>query len=121
MKLTELHSDDRGKIFILNEDLGHPELTIFTTKKGFARGGCIHHQNKENVCVISGKIKYVFSTTTLYLTTGESFTIPKSTPHYFLSVTDSVVAEWGATAEEKIEKHLEFRKIVENINKVGII
>ena len=121
MKLIELHSDNRGKIFILNEDLGHPEFTIFTTNKGFARGGCIHHQSTEYVCVISGKVKYVCPKTTVYLKTGDSFTIPKSTPHYFLAVEDSVVAEWGATQEEKKDKHLEFRKIVEQINKVSIL
>ena len=116
MKFAELHSDARGTVNILTEDLGHPEVTIFTTKKGMARGGCIHHQSKEYVCVISGKIKYVCPQTTVYLTTGDSFTIPKSTPHYFYSVTDSVVAEWGANEEEKKEKHLEYRKIVEHIN-----
>ena len=116
MKLIELHSDARGKIIILNEDLGHPELTIFTTKKGMARGGCIHHKNTEYVCIISGKVKYVCPKTTVYLTDGDSFTIPKSTPHYFVAVEDSVVAEWGATVAEKQVKHIEFRSIVEKIN-----
>ena len=117
MKLTEFHSDSRGRIFILNEDLMQPELTIFTTKKGFARGGCIHHKSAEHICVISGKIKYVTPQVTIYLQTGDSFTISNSVPHYFLSIEDSVVAEWGASEAEKKDKHLEFRQLVEQINK----
>jgi hypothetical protein len=45
-----------------------------------------------------------------------SIKIPKGTPHYFISWGYSLVLEWGATIEEKGEKHLEFRQIVDRIN-----
>jgi len=34
-----------------------------------------------------------------------------------VSLSDSIVMEFGATPEEKKEKHPEFRKIVDEINK----
>ena len=116
MKLTELHSDNRGQIFLLTEDLQHPEFTIFTTKAGLARGGCIHNKSTEYVCVIAGEIEYTLPDKTIYMTTGDTLTIPPATQHYFISRTDSVVAEWGATSEEKKEKYPQYRAIVEKIN-----
>ena len=43
---------------------------------------------------------------------GMSTLIPKSMPHYFVSNTDSIVAEWGATPDEKKVKCPEFRKLI---------
>ena len=42
--------------------------------------------------------------------------IPRNTPHYFIALEDSIILEWGATPEEKINKHKEFRKMVDDIN-----
>ena len=49
------------------------------------------------------------------LRVGDALKIPKGTPHYFIAIEDSTVAEWGATPEEKVEKHLETRKIVDRV------
>lgn len=96
--------------------MGYPEVTIFHTRQGMARGGCIHHKSDEHTCVISGLVEYVMGECRFILEAGDSMVIPAGTPHYFLSLSDSVVLEWGATPEEKKEKHPEFRAIVEEIN-----
>lgn len=117
MKLSSIHQDKRGSVFaITDEDLGHPEVTIFTTNAGFARGGCIHTISDEYVCVISGEIEYVIGDTIHILRDGDSVIVPAGTPHYFTSWSFSVVQEWGATIAEKQEKHKEFRQIVDRIN-----
>lgn len=116
MEITKLHEDGRGSINIITGEMDHEELTIFHTNAGFARGGCIHNESDEHVVVISGKIIYVSDDFYEPLAEGESILIPKETPHYFISITDSIVMEWGAKAEEKKNKHPEYRKIVEDFN-----
>jgi len=116
MKFHEIHKDSRGSINILTEDMALDEVTVFTTRKGFARGGCIHNINDEYTCVVEGEVEYCIGDETQNLKMGESLIIPKGTPHYFVSLTDSIVLEWGASPAEKMEKHAEFRRIVEKIN-----
>lgn len=118
MQLENIHTDDRGAIYSLNGDLScFPEVTIFKTNKGFARGGCIHHLNDEFCCLLEGEVKYIVGESIHLLNAGDCVKIPKATPHYFISLTDSVMAEWGATVEEKKEKHQQYRQIVEEHNK----
>jgi len=118
LKLKEIHKDYRGKIYLLKGDLKeHKEITIFHTKKGFARGGCIHKLNNEFNTVLEGKIHYFIGNDELMMTKGKSIKIPRNAPHYFISLTDSLVIEWGCIPEEKIEKYKPFRDIVDNINK----
>lgn len=117
MKLDLIHQDKRGRILSLKSDIfRYPEVTIFETKDGFARGGCIHNLNDEFCTVISGKVEYVIGEEIRILWDGDSVKIPKGTPHYFLSFGKSVVLEWGATEEEKKVKHVEYRQIVDRIN-----
>jgi len=116
MLLEKIHSDKRGSISIMTGLQSYPEVTVFKTKAGHARGGCIHRLSKEFVCVIEGIISYTTPDNVVVLKAGESYAIEKETPHYFKSVTDSVVLEWGATVEEKKEKDPIFRVIVDNIN-----
>ena len=48
LKLSKLHEDKRGEIYLITGDLKeHEEITLFTTRKGYARGGCIHNINDE--------------------------------------------------------------------------
>lgn len=118
MNLTKIHSDQRGDISILTGFNNYPEATIFYTKSGYCRGGCIHNIHDEYICVLEGTVDYAFGTKSgnkvhkIRLNDGETHQIPKGTPHYFYSVTDSMVMEWGASPEEKAIKHELFRKIV---------
>lgn len=117
MKLNDIFSDFRGKIMTLTGDMTFPEVTIFTTKAGKARGGCIHTESDEYTCVIEGEVEYIIGDKRIYLSTGQNVLIPKNTPHYYISKTDSIVLEWGANPEEKANKHAQTRKIVDEYNK----
>jgi mannose-6-phosphate isomerase-like protein (cupin superfamily) len=96
--------------------LAYPEVTIFHTKAGMARGGCVHNLSDEYTCVINGIVEYRVGESTFLLQDGDSMVIPRGMPHYLFSISDSVVLEWGATEEEKKEKHPEFRAMVDEIN-----
>jgi mannose-6-phosphate isomerase-like protein (cupin superfamily) len=117
VKLNLIHQDNRGRILsLISDNFFYPEVTIFETNAGFARGGCVHNINDEYCTVISGQVEYVIGDELHILSDGMSIKIPKGTPHYFISWGYSVVLEWGATVEEKGEKHKEFRQIVDRIN-----
>lgn len=117
MELKRIHADYRGSIDLLEGNEFHfDEVTVFYTVEGMARGGCIHPYNDEYTTVIDGWVEYVIGEKTYRMGVGESIVIPKNTPHYFVSLTDSVVLEWGATPEEKKHKHPRFREIVEKWN-----
>lgn len=119
MEINKIHEDHRGSIHsITGLPLKFEEVSFLETKAGLARGGCIHRKNSEHLCVIQGEIEYVYQLPDdedpyyLRMSVGDAITIPPNTPHYMISVTDSIIAEWGCEIEEKKEKHLEFRKIV---------
>lgn len=118
MKLDKIHEDKRGSISILTEGMIWPEVTIFITNAKKARGGCIHKRSDEYSTVIEGDVIYYIGDTVIALSQGQSIMIPKNTPHYFLSLTYSVVLEWGAQPDEKKDKHKKFRAIVERINEI---
>lgn len=120
MKFQTVHEDNRGTVALLTGGLVTvEEVTVFTTKHGYARGGCVHSEHDEHCVVIEGDVWYFVGTDahSTILKAGDTLLIPKNTPHFFLSITDSVVLEWGATVEEKRCKHLPMRKIVMRINK----
>ena len=120
MKLDSIQNDNRGEILLLTGLSNYPECTVFKTKRGYARGGCVHNINDEFVVVIEGSIEYFcytprgMSRTSMY--SGDRIKVIHGTPHYFISHTDSVVLEWGATPSEKQHKHEDFRKIVDEHN-----
>ena len=118
LTLNKIHEDRRGEIYILSGDLKeHEEITLFTTRKDFARGGCIHKFNNEYCIILEGRIRYfIKDAEPMDLEKGQSIKIEKNTPHYFKSLTDSIVLEWGATSDEKKQKHFEYKKRVEEIN-----
>ena len=119
MKIEKVHSDHRGETHSLTTPLLNvEEVSFFFTKSGINRGGCIHKFSKEHLCVIMGEIKYVFGDDTQirYLQAGESITIDANVPHYFLSLEDSIVCEWGAPMSEKKEHHPKFRALVNELN-----
>lgn len=116
LTLNRVSEDERGQIYTIDGFKDIPEVTIFITKSNKARGGCIHNINDETCTVLSGSVIFVVGDKLNPCKKGEGVNIPKCTPHYFFSNTDSVVMEWGATYKEKIEKHKEFRAIVDRIN-----
>lgn len=124
LEMKKIHEDKRGEIYIITGMKEHEEVTLFTTKAGKARGGCIHKKNDEHCIVLEGEIEHFMKWQHDCLPLGKVrgkkgivITVPANKPHYFVSLTDSLVMEWGATAEEKKEKDPEFRKIVDRINK----
>ena len=119
LKFEKIHEDYRGEIYLVLDVLKEGrELTLFTTKKRYARGGCIHRLNGEYCVVIKGKIKYLIGDKPpLILSEGETCYIEPGTPHFFISLSDDcVVMEWGAMPEEKKERDPDARAIVEHIN-----
>jgi len=117
LNLKEIHKDYRGEIYLLEGDLKEDkEITIFSTKSGFARGGCIHRINNEHNVVLEGEIRYFIGEKEIIMKKGDSAITPRETAHYFVSLTDSLVIEWGCIPEEKIEKYKPFRDIVDKIN-----
>lgn len=116
MQLHRIHSDARGDIMTLTGQMSFSEITLFRTRKGYARGGCMHPDTPEHVCVIEGRIEYHNGAEVFILSCGESLLTPPGTPHYFLSLEDSLVMEWGPTLQEKNTHHQAYRSIVEEIN-----
>lgn len=121
MQLNTIHKDDRGSINTVTGNFQSiPEVTIFETKKGYARGGCLHNISSEHLFVIEGEILYIYKLedmiSELIIKQGCGLTIPPNVPHYFIAKTDCVVAEFGPSLEEKKGKDEEFRAIVNDIN-----
>jgi len=119
MRLEKIHEDKRGEIFLgmglLPEDR---ELTLFTTKKGYARGGCVHKESGENAVVIAGSIRYfVEGRAPATLSRGDTIHIPPDTPHYFIALTpETIMMEWGPKPWEKKDRHPVWRSYVDHIN-----
>jgi mannose-6-phosphate isomerase-like protein (cupin superfamily) len=116
MKFVIAHEDGRGRISLLTELQHFHEVSIFETKKGRSRGGCIHMFSDEYCCVIEGEVEYHMGSISKKLKAGDMILVPRATPHYFVSITDSVLMEWGPSPEEKKDKHPATRKIVDKIN-----
>lgn len=116
--LKQIHKDDRGEIYIIEGDLKeHKEIALLFTKKSFARGGCVHNLNDEHLTVLEGKIHFFTKDKEFILEKGKSITTIRNTPHYFISLEDSLVMEWGCVPEEKAEKYKPLRDIVDKINR----
>ena len=117
-KVIKAHEDNRGTIYSLSGIASDgKEITILDTRKGFARGGCIHDINDEYVTVLEGVVKYwVGDEHPEILRKGMSTIIPANTPHMLVAQTDSIVVEWGKTKDELDGKDLEMRKKVDEIN-----
>ena len=119
LTFEKIHEDDRGEIYVVIGALPEGrELTLFTTRKGYARGGCIHKKSGENYSIIKGEIKYwIGNQEPVTMSRGDTYYIEACTPHYFVALTDeTVVIEWGPVPEEKKEKYQIMRIQVDRIN-----
>jgi mannose-6-phosphate isomerase-like protein (cupin superfamily) len=119
--LETIHEDERGTISLLHGFQTYEEATMFTTKDGYARGGCVHLDSDEFLCVLEGSICFVYgigsAEVRLQLNAGNTFKIKANTPHYFISSGDSIVMEWGPKVEEKNNRYAPFREKVDIINR----
>ena len=116
LSMKKIHEDKRGYIFLVKNLLeNNKEFTFLETKKGFARGGCLHPKD-EYVVVLKGKIKLILGNEEIELNTGESIKIPANKTHAWVALRRLHPSEWGVTEEEKKERDLELRKIIDKIN-----
>lgn len=122
LQYKKVHEDARGEISILYDpnEKDDKEIAFLRTNAGYARGGCIHRINDETAIVAKGKVKYYIDGKELYAFEKDIIFIPKSTSHYFISLTDSIIIEFGATISEKQEKDPETKKIVDKINEEAV-
>ena len=118
LKFKKIHEDERGEIYVLTGLFPESrEVTIFTTRKGFARGGCVHKDSDEKCCVLDGIIEYsIEGRKPERFYAGRGTLIPKNAQHFFIALTDCVVMEWGPTPKEKKQKGA-WRKYVVEINR----
>ena len=115
MKLEKINEDRRGQIWTVM--IGDVEHTFLTSNKTFARGGCTHRFSREYAVVLEGSVEYhIRGRKPRIYRKGESLSIEKNCPHYFIALEDSITLEWGASPEEKKEKHPQWRKVVDQIN-----
>ena len=96
MELKQVHQDERGEIYAITEkeEIGN----ILVTNAGKARGGCMHVED-EHLIVLKGEIELFLFENSRFMGAGDCITIPNTTPHYFVSKTDSIVSESGAKGE----------------------
>ena len=115
MNFNKIHGDDRGEIGVM-WGLGCPEVSIFTTLKGKARGGCLHPESDEYIAVISGSIVLKTPNMDIIMKRGHTELIPRNTPHCFVAIEDCAVMEWGPHAREKGIKDPQMADYVKLIN-----
>jgi len=122
LELKNVFHDERGDIFsVIGSSLKqYEEIAIITSKKGIARGGCIHDSD-EFFTVIEGKVSVYFRKNNKIIEVGHfkegnTILIPKRVPHIVFSETDCMFIEWGPAISEKGIKEPETLKIVKQIN-----
>ncbi len=120
---VRIHKDKRGEINCFYNK--GTEYTILTTKKGFARGGCIHKLNNEYFTILKGSVEYHIINPMgrqfiSILCQGTAGVVPRNYPHYLIALEDAITLEWGALPKEKKEKHKPTRRIVDKINENNI-
>ena len=114
--IKKVHEDERGEIFVI-PCTKEKDLAMFKTKKGYARGGCVHVFDDEYFVVIKGKIACIIDDEYLEYDEGMSGMIPRNSPHMTIALTDSILMEWGARRDDKNVYHEDYREKVKKINK----
>ena len=118
MKIKLVHKDVRGSTYSITgrELCGLPEVALFYTKQGYARGGCVHYGYDEDFLLLKGEIHFFDDKTTFALSSGESFHINKGTAHGFKALTDCVCMEVGVPPEHKGDKDKRMHEKIARIN-----
>jgi mannose-6-phosphate isomerase-like protein (cupin superfamily) len=111
MNFEKVHEDKRGEIYAIT---GEDELSnLLVTHKGFARGGCMHKET-EHFLVVQGQIILHLPYKDQIMNAGECVSYPPMTPHFFISLTESIVMESGA--QPPADKYLPYAEKVAEIN-----
>ena len=95
-----MHSDARRVIFANSELLDGKEFSFIKLNKGKAIGGCMHKED-EYFLILKGLVNV--KTNNLKETCGPGYSkiFRAGDPHMFEALEDSIVCEWGISAEEK--------------------
>lgn len=124
MKLNKVHEDSRRTIHAV-EGLfkDGAEFTFIHLKQGKAIGGCMHSK-KEYYMVIKGHVLVRTSIPGLSgrnesKSSGRGGAFIPHEAHAFMAIEDSIICEWGISAEEKKsdKKDLQLLKFVNAVNK----
>lgn len=117
MEFNEVHSDKRRTIFSNSELLNGKEYTFIKLNRGKAIGGCMH-ENDEYYSIISGLVRVKIGDVQYFASAGKGGVIYANEPHMFEALEDSIICEWGISAENKQDqrKDSEMLREVNNIN-----
>jgi len=117
-----IHKDYRGSIHCFY--VGTKEYSILETKKGYARGGCVHGDDVEYFTILEGKIEYWMELNgkmrCVVYNKGKSSWVPRGSVHYSLALQDTVMMEWNTDVQNMVQDPLT-RKKVEEINQKNLV
>lgn len=93
-------SDDRRTIFSNDNFLNKDEISIIRLSKGKAIGGCIHNKD-EYFVIISGCVLVSNGVENTVCMAPDSGIFRAGVPHAFYGTEDSIIMEWGISAQDK--------------------
>jgi len=112
MLLSQIHEDERGKIYLLKH--AGKEFLLLETKKDHSRGGD-YHKSRQHDIVLSGRVVFLCIEHDVDVMVeaeeGYKTTFQPQQPHMFTALTDCLVLEWLEGPFEKIY-YGPFRKLV---------
>ena len=117
MEFKNVHSDDRREIFVNSDLLNGNEFSFIKLKKGKAIGGCIHNKD-EYFLIVDGSVIVKTNNIKEKCGPGYSAIFRAGDAHMFHALEDSIVCEWGISAEEK-ENGPKDLNMLEEVNKVN--
>jgi len=117
MEFKKVHSDSRRTIYANDKLLDGKEYTFIKINKGKAIGGC-RHSVKENWSIISGRVIVYIGDYSFMTHAPNCGTFEPGEPHAFEALEDSIICEWGVSAEEK-QKDIKDKKLLEIVNKIN--
>lgn len=116
-EMKKIFEDKRGEMYAIPLT-DNKDILIYTTNKGYARGGGYHMRDDEFFIVIKGTVNFLIGERWATYREGGSGVVPKNYPHMMIAEEDCIMMEWGADREDKNHYHNDYRKHVESLNKV---
>lgn len=117
LEMKKIHEDNRGEMYAI-PITEEKDILIYTTNKGYARGGGYHTGDDENFIVIKGTVNFLIGERWATFREGSSGVVPKNYPHMMIAEEYSIMMEWGAKRTDKDHYDASYRKHVESLNKV---